>query len=275
MENSGKNPACTLCKGETNYLFSKIILNKYSARYFECIACGSLQTENPFWLDESYSSSHITNLDTGIFQRNLSNLATTFLVSKLTNAKYVVDFGGGDGLLCRMLRDYGVNAYVYDSYATNTYAKGFDSTLKEKIDLVLAFEVFEHFKDPGSEIRNLFELNPKAILISTELYNNQNQNWWYLSAETGQHIFFFSKKAVKKIANDFGYYLISSKEITPLSGHILFLRSDLKYLRFLSMITINPLVGWLFKILLLAIPGFGAQRDHNKLSNNSIKNQKG
>jgi hypothetical protein len=57
----------------------------------------------------------LSYLDTGRAQRNLSDLAVCFFVSKLYKLKNIIDFGGGDGLLCRFLRDYGLNCFVKDN----------------------------------------------------------------------------------------------------------------------------------------------------------------
>ena len=104
-----------------------------------------MQTERPYWMQEAYSTN-LSILDTGAGQRNLLNLAATYAVCGLLRANNVIDFGGGDGLLCRLLRDYEVNCFVSDKYAAATYARAFVTPDFDRPDILLAFEVFEHLK---------------------------------------------------------------------------------------------------------------------------------
>lgn len=90
--------------------------------------------------------------------------------NKVTN---VLDIG--DGLLCRLLRDVGLNCYVKDKYAQPTYAQGFTDPNVDTPDLVIGFEVLEHYPDPMSDLDQLFALTPRVLLFSTARYTNQTQ----------------------------------------------------------------------------------------------------
>ncbi len=131
---------CRLCEGPLIWTFNSVVLRKHDVAYYECQECKSLQTENPYWLDEAYHSS-LSPLDTGAAQRVLRNLAAAFAVSKLFRINNAVDVGGGDGLLCRFLRDYGINCFMTDKYATPAYAQGFTNPDFESPDLIFGFEV--------------------------------------------------------------------------------------------------------------------------------------
>src|ERR1700730_9135404 len=113
---------CRLCQGRLSFRFKSTVLGRYSVHYFECRECRSLQTEPPYWLNEAYSHN-LSGLDTGAAQRNLHNLAACYIISKLFGATDAIDYGGGDDLLCRLLRDYGLNCFVSDKYAKVTYAQ--------------------------------------------------------------------------------------------------------------------------------------------------------
>lgn len=195
---------CRLCGGNTREEFQLLLLNKYNIAYYKCTDCASLQTEVPFWLNEAYTSN-LTHLDTGAAQRNLNNLAASFAVSKLLKFNNVLDYGGGDGLLCRLLRDHGINCYSVDKYARPTYAAAFTNPNFEHPDLLLSFEVLEHFPNPSTDLEDLFSFNPKAIFVSTLLYSGEGPDWWYLAPETGQHIFFYSEAGIKYLAERYGY----------------------------------------------------------------------
>lgn len=199
---------CRLCEGPTTAAFQKLILNRYSVQYLECGQCGSLQTEKPYWLDESYAGGNLATLDTGAAQRVLSNWALTYTTARLLGARLLLDYGGGDGLLCRLLRDVGLDAYRSDRFAKATYGIGFDSFPGEKApDLMTAFEVVEHFANPVEDLATLLSTRPTSFLGTTGLYRRQGENWWYLTPETGQHVFFYSPQALKLAAEKFGYSL--------------------------------------------------------------------
>ena len=208
---------CRLCDGPLAMRFSRYVLNKHDVAYFQCEQCQSLQTEPPYWLDEAYCENNLSNLDTGAAQRNLQNLAACWSIAKLLGLRDVLDVGGGDGLLCRLLRDHELNCFVRDRYAKPTYAQGFQTPDFAKPEMIVAFEVLEHYPQPRSDLKELFASHPRAVLASTGIYNNQNQDWWYLAPESGQHVFFYSRKALEQVAREFGYELVVS------GGYLLFL----------------------------------------------------
>jgi hypothetical protein len=251
------DPACRLCEGHLLPKFSRTVLYEHEVRYFECDRCGSLQTEVPYWLDDAYGSN-LSILDAGAVQRNLQNLAAAYLISKLFRVRDALDFGGGDGLLCRLLRDYNVNCYVQDKYAVPTYSQGFSEPDFAAPNLVLAFEVIEHFAYPARELEGLFRSRPKILLASTGVYSHQQADWWYLAAEAGQHVFFYSKKAVQMIGDRFGYSSVLS------GGFLLFVRvADHTALKsFVARILLSRVVCRLLRGLILIMPAPGAWRDH-------------
>ena len=83
--------------------------------YYECASCGYVQTESPHWLAQAYSSA-INDSDTGIMKRNLYNrriiLGALHLLGETSGA--MLDCAGGYGMLVRLLRDDGVDAFWYD-----------------------------------------------------------------------------------------------------------------------------------------------------------------
>jgi hypothetical protein len=193
------------------------VLNKYKVSYFLCENCGLVQTEEPYWLEEAYSSA-ISNTDTGILSRNLDlmkKLTVTLLYLFGKNAKKYsyLDYGGGYGILVRLMRDIGFDFYWDDKYAQNLFAKGFEYTRKESINAVTAFEVFEHLADPKELIGQAFRrVKCDTIIFSTLLYGEKPpppEDWWYYSFESGQHISFYNIKTLKYLANYFNCNLLS------------------------------------------------------------------
>ncbi len=216
---------CKICGSTSRPLFSAQVLMKYQTQYFECPQCDFVQSEEPYWLSESYSNA-ITAEDTGIMMRNITNtnivLATLLLLGKTTGR--VVDYAAGYGILVRLLRDEGVETFWYDRYCENLFARGFEFS-SEVVELATAFEAFEHFVDPMQEFESLFQISPN-ILFSTLLMPQPappiNQ-WWYYGFEHGQHISFFRLKTLRLIAKKYkkilttdgsSYHLISDKPIS-------------------------------------------------------------
>jgi hypothetical protein len=204
---------CRLCAGPLQPRFQLRLLQRHEVAYFVCSRCGSLQTETPHWLEEAYSQN-LSNLDTGAAQRNLRNLAACFAVARVLGLQRLLDIGGGDGLLCRLLRDRGLNCYVRDKYARPTYAQGFDEPDFERPEMVMGFEVFEHLPQPAAELQAFFASGPQAVLISTELHTGQGPDWPYLAPESGQHVFFYSPQALALVAQQQGYTLLLSGEFS-------------------------------------------------------------
>ena len=193
---------CRVCGSLSNELFYGL-LRDLKVAYYECHNCGYVQTELPYWLEQAYVNP-IDPSDTGIMARNLANfkvtLATLVCLDKLYGS--VVDYAGGYGILVRLLRDHGVNALWIDPFCENILAKGFEYQLDTKVDLVTAFEVFEHLVDPVSEMEKLLDIAPN-VLISTQIIQSpapDHDKWWYYGNQHGQHIGFFRIKTLKLLA---------------------------------------------------------------------------
>jgi hypothetical protein len=198
---------CRLCGGDARPLFQKRIRHEHLVQYFECGACGSLQTETPHWLDAAYKDARrfTDTFGSTRAQRNQVLAFYLFRLLGLDPADRVVDWGGGDGLTTRVLRDVGLDAYSCDRYATNVYAAGFEGGLETGLGLITSFEVWEHFATPADDVRALFDCRPKALFVSTGIYLGQGPRWPYLAPYSGRHIFFYSPGGMAWIAKTFGY----------------------------------------------------------------------
>jgi hypothetical protein len=205
---------CNICSGPSSLVFTKKILNKYDVGYYQCTRCSFIQTEKPYWLQEAYENV-ITSLDIGLVSRNLY-LAT--VVTGLINAFFdsrgrFLDYGGGYGLLVRLMRDQGFDFYREDRFCENLFAKSFDRSdipAASGFELITGFEIFEHLEDPVSEVEQLLKQG-NSILFSTELQPSAAlESWEYLAPETGQHISFYSSDALKELGKMFRLNLYSN-----------------------------------------------------------------
>lgn len=205
---------CKICSAESIPFYEGVMLSKYPVKYFRCVGCEFIQTEEPFWLKEAYENI-ITQLDIGLVSRNLylKEKLPVVIDSLLPAAQNMLDYGGGYGMLVRLMRDKGYNFYRQDIYCQNLFAQFFDITDADikHFDLLTAFEVFEHLSDPLPEISQMFELSD-TIIFSTEIIPDKVDfsHWWYVSPSTGQHIAFYSIKSLEKVASNFGKYFYSN-----------------------------------------------------------------
>lgn len=239
---------CKICRSSSDYYISVRLLGKYDVKYYRCRKCQFIFTESPYWLNEAYSSA-ITRLDIGLVQRNqLMTPVVKAIINNWfnTNARYI-DYGGGYGLLVRMMRDEGFDFYRQDIYCDNLYAQSFDiSDLPPfRAELLTAFEVFEHLVNPVEELEKMLMLSD-TILFSTTIQpfaDVHPESWWYFTPETGQHISLYSKASLQALADRFGmnYYqgdksvhLFSKKK---LSGQVFKLISHPRIAQFYNLFT--------------------------------------
>ncbi|CCI09771.1 class I SAM-dependent methyltransferase [Microcystis aeruginosa] len=197
---------CPICNSERNFYFRSTILQKYEVDYFFCQKCGLLQTEQPYWLDESYSTA-IANSDTGLLSRNIhiSKKLACLLYFLFDKHGQYLDIAGGYGVLTRLMRDIGFDFYWSDLYCQNIFAKEFElKTTSQPLTLVTAFEVLEHTYEPIKFIEKALKTGESStIIFSTQLFKEsppQPDSWWYYARETGQHISFFQHKTLAFIA---------------------------------------------------------------------------
>lgn len=203
---------CKICGAASEVLTKATVLNKHSVTYFACPRCEFIQTEEPFWLAESYASA-INSSDVGYVRRNLDLSRVTFsmAVALFRTATKFLDYGAGYGLFVRLMRDKGLDWYWQDEYCRNLFAQGAElgDCAERRFDLLSSFEVFEHLVEPMKEIEKMLTFAP-AIVFSTLLLPRPGilpSEWWYYSLHHGQHIALYSRKTLEVIAKEFGLFL--------------------------------------------------------------------
>jgi 2-polyprenyl-3-methyl-5-hydroxy-6-metoxy-1,4-benzoquinol methylase len=124
------NVNCKVCDTKMFEHDTVLVLKKYNIAYYVCPKYEFIQTEEPYWLEESYSKA-IASENTGVIMRNISNAnSLLFFMRFIGNTGKCLDFGGGHGILTRIMRNSGFDIYHYDKYAENLYANEFEESLE-------------------------------------------------------------------------------------------------------------------------------------------------
>ena len=207
---------CKICGSDSYHFANAEILNRHQVKYFCCSNCGFIQTETPYWLEEAYSQV-IASSDVGLVFRNkmFSNVISKLIFNFFDHQAKFIDYGGGYGLFVRLMMDLGFDFYWQDKFCENIFAKGFEvvNSTNHQFEILTAFEVFEHLIDPIVDIQEILKYS-KNILFSTELLpgNDYHPNEWsYYALSEGQHISFYTLKALAIIAKRFNLNLYSNE----------------------------------------------------------------
>lgn len=246
MMTTQKNVRCNICQSVSAAHARGFILDKYDIQYYSCEECGFIQTESPYWLEEAYASA-IARSDLGLIGRNLklANFCSALIPMFYDPSATFIDYGGGNGMFVRMMRDKGFNFYWHDKYASNQFAMGFEAASDGKFSLLTAFEVFEHLSQPLEGIGDMFRYSD-TVIFSTRLpprWKIMPHDWWYFALDTGQHVSIYSRKSLEFIARKFNVQLSSN----GISLHVFSSRTISKII--LKALSFQPFAATLSGIL--------------------------
>ncbi len=206
---------CAVCNSKLNKAFKGQILHKYDIDYYFCPICEHLQTEQPFWIEEAYGES-ITKEDVGILKRNMDIAISLSVIigSYFDKGAKFLDWAGGYGILCRLMRDIGFDFVWDDKYTKNLFARGFEYKKEDKIELVSAIEVMEHLEFPMDTLSSIFKISDNLFFTQSILPIplRTTDKWWYYAPGHGQHISFYTKKTLQYMAKSFNKNYVSYKD---------------------------------------------------------------
>ncbi|MGC4016765.1 MAG: class I SAM-dependent methyltransferase [Luteolibacter sp.] len=227
---------CPIDGKQMDFAFKATVLGKYDVSYYRCGTCSLIQPQEPYWLEEAYSSA-IADTDVGLVLRNRLNWRRLApLLHRIASSEArILDVGGGYGLLCRGLRDDGFDCYTTDAYCENLFAKGFEPGDGFSAEVLLAFEVMEHITNPLAFVREqLAKYGADTLVFSTLTHSSSAPpplDWWYHVFESGQHVSLYHENSLQALAAELGLNLYSlSKDFHVLTRHRLF-SLDLWYLQ--------------------------------------------
>ena len=178
---------------------------KTNITYYHCKACEYIFKSPDCYQDfevqkERYNLHENNEEDTGYrayFQRFLD-----FVLPCVGEVQIALDFGcGRTSLLAKLLEEEGMKCDYYDPiYHPHTLDD------KQKYDLIVSTEVFEHLHQPKEVFENLLGRVNKGgyLAIQTEFHGNEQasfQKWWYPQDPT--HIVFFRVKTFEVLCKTF------------------------------------------------------------------------
>lgn len=142
-------------------------------------------------------------MDVGSVDRSLlvASFVRGVLGRRSTRSKWtVLDVGGGDGLLTRVLRDHGVDCRWTDPYCEPAFCVGPPASEVAQFDLAVMGEVALHLVDPLASFRDVLSRADRLMFTAVVPPTDVASDWWYLMPATGQHVAFYPVTAIAEIA---------------------------------------------------------------------------
>lgn len=191
---------CPLCSGNTVFFHEDAV-----RQYNRCLICKLVFVPFTFHVSferekEEYDLHENSCKDEG-YLRFLSRFSDPF-VETLKGSQSGLDFGCGPGpALAGLIEQHGHSVALYDPFYHRDR-----KVLDTKYDFITATEVVEHFRDPATEFKQLFEmLLPGGSLgVMTKMVKDDAvfKTWHYIRDLT--HIAFYSKDTFVYIADQIG-----------------------------------------------------------------------
>jgi len=187
--------------------------------YRRCDACGFLFTEafddwsaqafvkyiyndDYVLVDPDYAAARPTN--------NAGVIAKAFQAARAEVS--ILDYGGGSGLLARLLRESGFRAATYDPFSA------FSARPEGQFEVITCFEVMEHAPFPNNIVADMSGLLAKeGVLLFSTLTQPANfaelgLGWWYVAPRNG-HVSLYSSRALAILFEKQGMQIVSFSEV--------------------------------------------------------------
>ena len=198
---------CKICNTPAIPYADVLVRGRHPSTLHACPGCGFVFIDPVYWLDEAYQEV-ITPSDVGYVWRNCAT--ADFLAHYLRHTApddFFVDYGGGYGMLVRMMRDRGFRFHLYEPNAPNLFAR-FTAADNAHFQyrVLTAVEVFEHLPAPDSTLPLLLDWS-HCLLFTTELCPTPRplpSDWHYIALEHGQHISFYTPQSLSILAARYG-----------------------------------------------------------------------
>ena len=182
-------------------------------RFFKCSHCEAVHRDFdqfPSNLEETerYLKHEYNELDKGYYQ--FIRPLVEQILTKAFKGEELLDYGcGHQPVLAEYLSGQGYSCSHFDPLFYPDR-----SLLKKSFDHLICCEVMEHFHHPRQSFEEMYGLiKPGGYLFCmTDLYETADEfgNWYYKNDQT--HVFFYSLKSLKVIADMIGFKTVERDE---------------------------------------------------------------
>ena len=201
---------CMICG---SFSKSLLVLERHPQPKIEvqqCDECSFTFVLDPHWLEGSFREK-LNRFDVGSADRSLMIAAfvRSLVRRRSLSTTSVLDFGGGDGLSTRVLRDHGVDCRWEDPFCEPVFCVGPSSDDVRHFDLAFMGEVALHLVDPMPVFRGLLQRSGRVLFTAVVPPAHIETDWWYLMPETGQHVAFFPIRTLRHMAKSMSAHLLT------------------------------------------------------------------
>ncbi len=201
---------CPVCSGDSSLVLTYEVWAGNRACLSSCQRCSFTFVQDPRWLEGSFNA-RLNDLDVGAADRSVmvAGFVRALLHSRRLRRLALLDFGGGDGLATRYLRDHGVDCRWEDPFCEPRYFVGEAPSRDAHFDLVFLSEVALHFPDPMSVLGELMTRCDRLLVTAVVPPTPIPEDWWYLMPSTGQHVAFYPIDALREMARQMSVDLVT------------------------------------------------------------------
>jgi len=121
-------------------------LIKENVQYYQCETCKTL-------FSESLPNDNMIGGSNEKERNDIHNLERINRIKTILMGKKVLDYGCGNGLLLKDMRDSGLECYGYDVFNPK-----FNKIIEKDYDVITMIEVIEHLNFPFNEFDEIYKL---------------------------------------------------------------------------------------------------------------------
>jgi SAM-dependent methyltransferase len=178
--------------------------------FYLCGECGLISVPEKYWLGADDERARYDLHDNSVLNDGYVRFLLQIVDAAMKDYRpgmRILDFGcGKDAVLCRLLRDRGVDCYAYDPLYGRSLPEVDSADKSYLFDMIILCEVIEHIRDIKKELDLINGLMRKGgtVLLRTQTYESPSvfPNWWY--AQDPAHINFFNEKSLNRLAGIIG-----------------------------------------------------------------------
>ncbi|MCX8022711.1 MAG: class I SAM-dependent methyltransferase [Syntrophorhabdaceae bacterium] len=237
--------SCYLCENRKFKKRDGKVRDKPELEILECTECGLVflssfdHISDDFYEDSSMHENDIS-IEGWLRETTCDDERRVEYLARTIENKHVLDFGCGNGGFIMRARDYAaiiegveVERRLDPHFKKNslTVYKSLGE-INKKFDVITAFHVIEHIKDPAGLLKNLATLLRENGIIIIEVPNSNDalltlykckafSEFTYWSC----HLFLFNNETIKLLIKKAGLRLLYIKQVQryPLSNHLYWL----------------------------------------------------